>query len=77
LKYHFDIGLFERRCTKWIGQAAIQTENLLGLYIVLPPLNEQIIANEKIKKIEQAIEFSEIKLERSRMLQKSLINQIF
>lgn len=77
LKYHFDIGLFERRCTKWIGQAAIQTENLLGLYIVLPPLDEQVIANEKVQKIEQAIEFSEIKLERSRMLQKSLINQIF
>lgn len=77
LKYHFDIGLFERRCTKWIGQAAIQTENLLSLYIVLPPLDEQIIAEKKVRQLEQAIELAEIRLQISKQLQKSLINQIF
>jgi len=41
LKRNFQIGLFERRCQKWIGQAAVQKNNLLSLEILVPPIEEQ------------------------------------
>lgn len=77
LKYHFDIGLFESRCTRWIGQAAVQTESLLRLYIVLPPLQEQTIANNYCDNVEQRIDELKVKTSTSKDLQKSLINRVF
>ncbi len=77
LKFHFDIGLFERLCTKWIGQAAVQSESLLRLQIIVPSLKEQEYAGEYSKKIEDSIINVESKILTSRNLQKSLINQIF
>ncbi|MXV51519.1 hypothetical protein GS399_11105 [Pedobacter sp. HMF7647] len=77
LKFHFDIGLFERICTKWIGQAAVQIESLLKLQIILPSLTEQYYAGEYCKTIENNIDEVKVKISNSKALQKSLIKQIF
>jgi len=77
LKFHFDIGLFERLCTRWIGQAAVQSESLLRLYIEIPPKGEQKIAGDYCTEIENNIDLVKIKIESSKSLQKSLIHQIF
>jgi restriction endonuclease S subunit len=77
IKYHFDISLFERRCTKWIGQAAVQTENLLSLYILLPTISEQEYICNISNKIEAQIERIESYVKKLISVQKSLINQIF
>ncbi|MDA9323094.1 restriction endonuclease subunit S [Flavobacteriaceae bacterium] len=77
LKFHFDIGLFEQLCTKWIGQAAVQTESLVRLQIVIPPINEQEHAGNYCQKIEDNIDVLTVKIDNSKSLQKSLINQIF
>jgi type I restriction enzyme S subunit len=72
LKFHFDIGLFERLCTRWIGQAAVQTESLLRLHIVLPGFEEQYC-----QKIEDNMDLVNWKISNSQSLQRSLINQVF
>lgn len=77
LKFHFDIGLFERLCTRWIGQAAVQTESLLRLQIILPPIVEQNLASQYCQAIENQIDLVKSKISSSQSLQKSLINQIF
>ncbi len=77
LKFHFDIGLFERLCTRWIGQAAVQTESLIRLQIIIPPIEEQDYAGNYCQKIEDNIDILKVKVESSKSLQKSLINQIF
>ena len=77
LKYHFDLGLFERRCTRWIGQAAVQSDSLLRLYIKLPPLEEQELASLTVIKIENRIAKIRQSILSSEQLQKSLINGIF
>lgn len=77
LKFHFDIGLFERICTRWIGQAAVQTESLLRLHIILPELDEQEYAGDYCLEIENRIDSYKSKIKTSKTLQKSLINQIF
>lgn len=77
LKFHFDIGLFERLCTRWIGQAAVQTESLLRLLIILPSIEEQVYAGGYCQTIEDNIDMLKFKISSSKALQKSLINQIF
>lgn len=77
LKFYFDIGLFERLCTRWIGQAAVQTESLLRLQIIIPPLNEQNFGCKYYEQIEDRIDILKSKILSSKSLQKSLINQIF
>jgi len=77
LKFHFDIGLFERLCTRWIGQAAVQSESLLRLYIEVPPKEEQELANMYCTEIENNMDLVNNKISSSKNLQKSLINQIF
>ena len=42
LRSKFFIGLFSRRCQRWVGQAAVQIENLLQLEMLIPPIDEQI-----------------------------------
>ncbi|MGY8867646.1 MAG: restriction endonuclease subunit S, partial [Methylophagaceae bacterium] len=71
LKFHFDIGLFEQLCTKWIGQAAVQTESLVRLQIVIPPINEQEHAGNYCQKIEDNIDVLTVKIDNSKSLQKS------
>ena len=77
LKFHFDIGLFERLCTRWIGQAAVQTESLVRLQIIIPPIKEQENAGNYCQKIEDNIDIVKDKIDSSKSLQKSLINQVF
>jgi restriction endonuclease S subunit len=77
LKFHFEIGLFERICTRWIGQAAVQTESLMRLQIILPSIEEQIYAGVYCQQIENNIDLVQSKITTSKSLQKSLINQIF
>lgn len=77
LKFHFDIGLFERLCTRWIGQAAVQTESLLRLQIILPSLEEQYCAGDFCQKIEDNMDIVKSKISSSKNLQKSLIGQVF
>ena len=77
LKFHFDIGLFERLCTRWIGQAAVQTESLVRLQIIIPPIKEQENAGNYCQKIEDNIDIVKVKIDSSKSLQKSLINQVF
>ena len=77
LKYHFEIGLFERRCTRWIGQASVQKENLLNLYIIIPPIEEQIYAIKIFESLENGVIEVQSKIYYSKALQKSLINQVF
>jgi len=77
LKYHFDIGLFESRCTRWIGQAAVQTESLLRLYIILPTVEEQKFVSEYVINLEKKIDQVFSKIEISKSLQKHLINKVF
>jgi type I restriction enzyme S subunit len=77
LKFHFDIGLFERLCTRWIGQAAVQTESLVRLQIIVPPLRDQEYAGDYCQTIEDNIDVVKRKIDHSQSLQKSLINQIF
>jgi len=76
LKFHFDIGLFERLCTRWIGQAAVQTESLLRLQIVLPTIEEQNQASNYCQQLENLIDLIKSKIESSKALQKSLKKQI-
>jgi restriction endonuclease S subunit len=77
LKFHFDIGLFERLCTRWIGQAAVQTQSLMKLQIILPPVEEQLLASNYCQDIENQIDLVKAKISASQSLQKSLINLIF
>jgi type I restriction enzyme S subunit len=77
LKFYFDIGLFERLCTRWIGQAAVQTESLLRLQIIIPTIDEQNYASNYCQQIENRIDFVKSKVKSSKSLQKSIINQIF
>jgi type I restriction enzyme, S subunit len=77
LKYHFDIGLFESLCTRWIGQAAVQTESLLRLFIVLPPISEQEYVSNCTNEIEERIQKVDSLVESTKQLQKSLINTTF
>jgi type I restriction enzyme S subunit len=77
LKYHFDIGLFQSRCTKWIGQAAVQSDSLMKLEIILPPLEEQKLAERFCIELEKRIDEMKSKLEASKALQKSIVNQVF
>lgn len=77
LKFHFDIGLFERICTRWIGQAAVQSESLLRLYMEVPPISEQEIAANYCSEIEINIDKVKSQIASSQALQKSLINQLF
>lgn len=77
LKFHFDIGLFGRLCTKWIGQAAVQTDSLLNLQIILPSLEEQNEASYFCQKIEDNIDLVKAKIISSNQLQKSLISKVF
>lgn len=77
LKFHFDIGLFRRLCTKWIGQAAVQTDSLLNLQIILPSLKEQNEASYFCQKIEDNIDLVKSKITSSNQLQKSLISKVF
>jgi len=77
LKFHFDIGLFERLCTRWIGQAAVQTESLIRLQIILPPLNEQEYASNYCQKIEDNIDTVKNKIDSSRAVLKSLLTKVF
>jgi type I restriction enzyme S subunit len=77
LKFHFDIGLFERLCTKWIGQAAVQTESLMRLKIILPSILEQNYASNYCQQIENRIDLLKSKIAGSKALQKSIINQVF
>jgi type I restriction enzyme S subunit len=77
LKFHFDIGLFERLCTRWIGQAAVQTETLIRLQIILPTIKEQFYAGDYCQTIEDNMDLINDKISSSKALQKSLINQVF
>jgi len=77
LKFHFDIGLFERLCTRWIGQAAVQTESLIRLQIIVPSLQDQEYAGNYCQTIEDNIDAVKRKINSSQSLQKSLINQVF
>ena len=77
LKFHFDIGLFERLCTRWIGQAAVQSDTLKRLQIVLPSVDEQVYAGKYCQGLEDQMDVVNNKISSSQALQKSLINQIF
>ena len=77
LKFHFDIGLFERLCTRWIGQAAVQTESLIKLQIILPPIHEQEYASNYCQKIEDNIDTVKNKKHSSISVQKSLLAKVF
>lgn len=77
MKYHFDIGVFESRCTKWIGQAAVQTESLLRLYIAIPPVDEQKKACQLITELERNIDNLKRTINTYKLLEKSITNRIF
>lgn len=77
LKYHFEIGLFQRRCTKWIGQAAVQSENLLSLKILVPTLKEQTMMIDVTSKFEENIIEIQKQVNQSKLVQAFLLNQIF
>lgn len=76
LRYHFEIGLFERRCTRWIGQAAVQTENLLSLHILVPPLPTQIEIVNRIFMQDQLTDKIKIHLEKTKKIKKAILNQL-
>lgn len=77
LKFHFDIGLFERLCVRWIGQAAVQTESLIKLQIILPSIKEQEYASNYCQEIEDNIDKVKCKIDSSKYLQKSLLTKAF
>lgn len=77
LRYHFEIGLFERRCTRWIGQAAVQTENLLSLYILLPPVTTQKDIVFPILAHDHLTDNIKDHIEKINKIKKTLLNQIF
>jgi len=76
LKYHFKIGLFKLRCTKWIGQAAVQSENLLNLEFVLPDLEYQRNLISELSAVELEIEQIDVQIETAKHLQNKLIENI-
>ncbi len=53
LRSKFFIGLFSRRCQRWVGQAAVQRENLLQLEILIPPIDEQVEIIKILESLEQ------------------------
>jgi restriction endonuclease S subunit len=77
LAYNYSIGLFERRCIRWVGQAAVQAENLLSLYILVPSLSDQKDIGSITKNIESNIENSAKQIAKSQQLKSVLINKIF
>jgi type I restriction enzyme S subunit len=77
LVYNFSIGLFERRCTKWVGQAAVQAENLMSLRILVPSLKNQKSIEEVTRNIEHNIDLIDSQIKQSIKLKSLLINQIF
>lgn len=77
LLYHFEIGLFQQRCVRWVGQASLQTRDLLSFQILVPPLSEQKIALEKLQHIEDLISVSQSEIQSGKNLQMTLINSIF
>ncbi|MDR2384606.1 MAG: restriction endonuclease subunit S [Tannerella sp.] len=77
LVYNYSIGLFERRCIRWVGQAAVQAENLLSLHILVPSLSDQKDIEIITKNIEYNIEDITKQIDRSQQLKSVLINKIF
>lgn len=77
LKFLFDIGLFQRICVKWIGQAAVQLDSLLNLELLVPSIEEQEIVINRYNDFLLVQEELESKLQSSKALLKALINQVF
>lgn len=80
LRSKFFIGLFLHRCQRWIGQAAVQRDNLLQLEILIPPIDEQV----EIIKILESLEHeyrsisshTEILMETKKALMERLVSKI-
>jgi type I restriction enzyme, S subunit len=53
LRSKFFIGLFLHRCQRWVGQAAVQRDNLLQLEILIPPIDEQVEIIKILESLEQ------------------------
>ncbi|MEA2015077.1 MAG: restriction endonuclease subunit S [Thermodesulfobacteriota bacterium] len=76
IKRGFWIGLFQRRCQRWIGQAAVQQDNLLSLQILLPTLGEQKRIVDYFREINSKFDEIEKHIQILRNIRKSLTNKL-
>jgi len=76
IKRGFWIGLFQRRCQRWIGQAAVQQDNLLSLQILLPTLDEQQRIVDYFRQINSKFNEIENHIQILRNIRKSLTNKL-
>jgi len=73
--------VFENICNRWIGQSAVNRNQLLSLDISLPPLPEQrriaAVLTEKMATIEQACAAAQAQLEAAQALPAAYLRQAF
>ncbi len=74
-------GVFSAICNRWIGQAAVSREKLLGLVMPLPPLDEQrriiAILDEQMAAVERARTAAEQQLHAIQGLPAVLLRRAF
>lgn len=79
LHKNFIDGLFAKICDRWIGQAAVQRNKLLGLEISLPPLTEQrhvaVQLREQMAEVERARAAVQAQLDAVQTLVQSLLRE--
>jgi type I restriction enzyme S subunit len=73
--------VFERMCTRWIGQAGINQTSLSKIKILMPPFSEQQKIVKRLDalsaKIRQAVELQKSQLEDLKKLEKAYLREAF
>ena len=76
LRCWFRLGLFERLCTRWIGQAAIQSDVLKNLEVIVPPLTFQDQICDEAGRIESRMALAQKAEEDAQSLLMVTINKV-
>ncbi|MEL7532952.1 MAG: restriction endonuclease subunit S [Bacteroidota bacterium] len=77
LNFYRVIGIFTGLARKAVNQANFNKNELRNLLIPIPPYNEQLLIMKRLNRIESMKSRLKSKLNMTKTLQKSLINQIF
>ncbi len=69
-------GYFRQICVRHVGQAGIRKENLLNTKIPLPPLPEQKKIAGILRTVDEAIEKTDLAIEKTERLKKGLMQRL-